>query len=117
MSLLQTKVLPRLDGEYTAKIKAYDEIENEKGGYIKTILQLPDREFGYNIFPSSIDYVARNLRNQLDVADKEVTLEELLDLAMTKEFKVWISYNAEYNSMNVALHNNLTVVEEAPDLD
>lgn len=117
MSLLETKVLPKLDGEYTVRVKAYDEIENEKGGYIRTILVLPDREYPFNIFPSSVDYVARNLRNQLGVADKEVTLAELLDLAMTKDFKVWFSYNAEYNSMNVALHNSVAVTEEAPDLE
>ena len=115
MSLLDSKVLPKLNGEYIVRVKSYKEITNDKGGYVQIVLQLPDREFTYNLFPSSIEYVARNLRNQFGIED-ETTLGELLETATKTDFKVWISYNQEYNSMNVSFHNNMMVEEEAPEL-
>lgn len=115
MSLLNTKVLPKLEGEYKVTIKSYEEIENDKGGYVKIVLQLPDREYTYNLFPSSIDYVARNLRNQFNI-EGEVTLKELLDKGLTNAFSIWFSYNQDYQSMNVAFHDTTPIVEEAPDL-
>lgn len=116
MSLLNTKVLPRLEGEYKATIKSYEEIENDKGGYVKIVLQLIDREYTYNLFPSSIDYVARNLRNQFEI-EEEVTLGDLLEEGTKTPFSVWFSYNQDYQSMNVAFHDNTAVNEEAPDLE
>jgi len=115
MSLLNTKVLPKLEGEYKVTIKSYEEIENDKGGYVKVVLQLPDREYQYNLFPSSVDYVARNLRNQFEIED-EVTLGELLEKGTKTPFSVWFSYNQDYQSMNVAFHDTTAVNEEAPDL-
>lgn len=116
MSLLHTKVLPRLEGEYKVTIKSYEETENEKGGYIKVILQLPDREYPYIIFPSSAEYVARNLRNQFGLYDEEVELADVLEQGTKTPFSVWFSYNQDYG-MNVAFHDAIPVTEEAPDLD
>lgn len=115
MSLLNTKVLPRLNGEYETIIKEYEEIENTQGGYIRVILVLPDREYTYCIFPSQVDYVASCLKAQFSI-NEETTLGEVLDIATEYPFKVWFSYNEEYNRMNVNLHQRNVVSEEAPDL-
>jgi hypothetical protein len=115
MSLLKTKVLPRLNGEYETKIKSFEEIENTQGGYIKVILELPDRDYTYCIFPSQVDYVASCLKAQFDI-EEETTLGEVLEEATKQTFKVWFSYNEEYNRMNVNLHQRNVVTEEAPDL-
>ena len=115
MSLLNTKVLPRLEGEYEVTIKSYKEITNAQGGYIETVLQLPDREYKYCIFPTQVEYVASCLRNQYEV-EGETTLGAMLEKATKTPFKVWFSYNQDYNRMNVALHYSEVVTEEAPDL-
>ena len=115
MSLLNTKVLPRLEGEYEVTIKSYKEIENTQGGYIETVLQLPDREYKYCIFPTQVDYVASCLRNQYAV-EGETTLGEMLEKATKTPFKVWFSYNEDYGRMNVALHHSEVISEEALDL-
>lgn len=103
MSLLDTKVLPKLEGERVATLKSYREVINDKGGYVETILKLEDREYTYNIFPTQLEYVTSALRNQFGL-DTEVTLGEVLDIAKTTEFKVWFAYNPQYGRMNVALH-------------
>lgn len=103
MSLLETKVLPKLEGEYKTKIKTYKEVENENGGYVETTLILPDREFKYLIFPSQVNYVASCLRNQFEITE-EVTLADVLAKATKKEFTVYITWNNEFGRYNIALH-------------
>lgn len=118
MSLLDTKVLPKLEGERVATLKSYREVINDKGGYVETILKLEDRDYTYNIFPTQLEYVTSALRNQFGL-DTEVTLGEVLDIAKTTEFKVWFAYNPQYGRMNVALHAPRVfteVTEEAVEL-
>lgn len=117
MSLLNTKVLPTLTGMREARIKSFKEISNDKGGYVETVLTLPDREYKYCIFPSQVEYVTSALRNQLGLQDKEVTLAEVLKAAQKTTIKVWFAYNSDFNRMNVALHEPRIVEdEEAVDL-
>lgn len=106
MSLLETKVLPKLEGAYEVTVKKYAEITNEKGGYIETILSFDDREFKYCIFPSQVDYVASCLRNQLNITE-ETTLGQLLELAKTNKITVYMSYNRDFNRYNLALHESV----------
>ena len=115
MSLLNTVILPKLEGEYVAKVAAYKEIENAQGGYVEVTLVLPDREYKYCIFPTQVEYVASCLRNQFGITEK-VTLAQMLDKATKDEFKVWFSYNQDFGRMNVALHHYEQTQEEAPDL-
>lgn len=115
MSLLQKKVLPTLKGKYEAKVLSYDEVENEKGGYIRLILGLSDRKYTYCMFPSQIDYLTSALKKQLGV-ETETTVEELLDLAQENEINVWFSYNQEYGRMNVAFHEPYVADEEDVDV-
>ena len=58
MSLLNTKVLPALNGRYETSVKSFEEVNNEQGGYVKVVLQLPDREYNYinNGFKRFIGY-------------------------------------------------------------
>ena len=111
MSLLETKVLPKLAGEYKTKFKNFKEVENENGGYIETTLILPDREFKYLIFPSQVSYVASCLRNQFEIQD-EVTLADVLTKGTKKEFTVYIDWNNEFGRYNVAFHAPVTNEDE-----
>lgn len=119
MSLLNTKVLPTLKGAYVANVKSYEEIENDKGGYVKVILVLPEqdnREYTYCIFPTQVDYVTSALRTQAELQDEEVTLAEMLEYAKKNQITVWFSYNQDIGRMNVAFHESKTVIEDAVEL-
>lgn len=109
MTLLQTKVLPALEGKRTATVKSYKEVANNKGGYIELVLSLPDREYTYVVFPSQVNYLASCLQRQLGDKAKEYSLEDLLKLATKNEFSVWFSYNRDLQKMNVAFHESVTV--------
>jgi hypothetical protein len=111
MSLLQQRVLPTLKGKYEAKVLAYEEIENEKGGYIKLTLGLPDRKYEYCVFPSQINYLTSSLKKQLG-DNIDTTVEGLLDMARETTINVWFSYNQEYGRMNVAFHEPYVADED-----
>lgn len=112
MSLLQKVVLPALNGKYETKVKSFEEVTNDKGGYVKVILELPDREYQYNIFPTQIDYVTSALRNQFEKRSEVVSLEDMLTLGQTTAFNVWFTYNQDIGRMNVALHEPIVLVQE-----
>lgn len=100
---LQTTIQKKLEeGAYTARLAKYDNVENEKGGYIKVTFKLDDREISEVIFPSSANYFFGCLRKQLGLEEEDTTYEELLELAQKKDIKLWISYN-NYGR-NVAYH-------------
>lgn len=113
MSLLQTVVLPALNGKYETKVKSFEEVTNDKGGYVKVILELPDREYQYNIFPTQVDYVTSALRSQFDKRGEAVSLGDMLTLGKTKSFNVWFAYNQDVGRMNVALHEPRVIVQES----
>lgn len=115
MSLLETKVLPALSGMYETKVKSFEEVENQQGGYVKVVLDLPDREYNYCIFPSQVEYVTSALRTQFEIKD-ETTLGEVLKLAAKTPIKVWFSYNQDLGRMNVAFHETKSKSEEAVEL-
>lgn len=113
MSLLQTKVLPTLSGKYTGKVLSFEEISNTQGGYIKVVLGLDDRTYTYNIFPTQVDYVTSALRNQFNMHNETVTLEDMLNKASKEDINIYFSYNQEFGRMNVAFHEpKQEVVEE-----
>lgn len=114
MSLLNTKVLPALSGMREATVKSFEEVANKEGGYVRVILKLSDREYTYIIFPSQVDYVTSCLRNQLELQDKEVTLETVLNKAKKSPIKVYFSYNTDLGKMNVAFHESRTTSKEEP---
>ena len=106
MSLLNTKVLPALNGRYETNVKSFEEVNNEQGGYVKVVLQLPDREYNYIIFPSQVEYVIGALRTQFEMQNETVTLADMLNLGMTKTFYTWFRYNQDIGRMNVAFHES-----------
>jgi hypothetical protein len=112
LDLLEEETLPELNGKYTGLVKDWTPITNAKGGYIEVVLQLPDREYTYCIFPSQVSYVRNCLRRQFKQTDSKVNLTTLLNLAKTKEFNVWFNYNFDYNKMNVAFHEPRIVEDE-----
>ena len=103
MSLLDTVVLPKLNGSYEVVVKSYQEITNKDGGYIKVIFQFPDREYKFCLFPKRVDYFCSCLKKQFGVEDK-TTLRELLDTAKETPISVFIEWSDEYNSYNLAFH-------------
>jgi hypothetical protein len=106
MSLLNTEVLPKLEGHYEVTVKSYKEISNKQGGYVSIVLQFPDREYNFCLFPKRVDYLASCLRNQFGITEK-VTLKELLDRAKTEAVNIWIDWSEEYNSYNIAFHESV----------
>lgn len=114
MSLLEKTVLPSLSGKYEATVKSFKEVENDKGGYVETVIQLADRTYTYCIFPSQVDYVASALRNQFGMQEEATDLGTMLNKAKKTMFHVWFSYNYDIGRMNVAFHDNTyrTPIEE-----
>lgn len=111
MSLLETKAKPVLAGKYEVGVKDFVEIENEKGGYVKVTLDVPEYgDYIYCIFPSQVNYVTSCLNQQLEVERDTYTLGEALK--KIKKLNVWFSYNQDYNRMNVALHEPVVTDEE-----
>ena len=106
MSLLNTEVLPKLEGRYDVTVKSYKEITNKQGGYVSILFQFPDREYNFCLFPKRIDYLASCLRNQFGIEEK-VTLKQLLDRAKTESISVWIEWSLEYGSYNLAFHESI----------
>lgn len=115
LDLLEEETLPDLNGKYTSLIKDWRPVPNTQGGYIEVILQLPDREHKYCIFPKQVSYVRSCLRKQFEQTNNKVSLTALLNLAKTREFNVWFNYNFDYNRMNVAFHESRTVEIEDED--
>lgn len=116
MTLLNKKVLPALTGKRVATISKYEEVANDKGGYVKAVLKLEDREYNYCIFPTQVDYVVSAIRRQLDNQELD-TLADVLDAAKTTPIDVYFTYNADLGRMNVAFHESKLATEEAVDLD
>lgn len=112
MTLLGTQVLPALNGKYETKVKSFKEVTNDKGGYIETILELPDREYKYIIFPTQVEYVTSALRSQFDMRNETVTLGDMLTKAQTTPINVWFNYNQDIGRMNVSLHEPRVLVQE-----
>lgn len=103
MSLLKTTIKKKLAaGKTPMRIVTYKEVANDMGGYIEVHLALPDRNIQQNFFPSNIKYLGTSLRQQLNLADEDMELSEILEQAKGKDIFGVISYN-EYG-LNIALH-------------
>lgn len=119
MSLLDVRLPKRYEGEYNVKIKKYTPIENENGGYVALILDLgEDREIKFNMFPSQFNYWNSGLQMQfLGETNYETTLLEMLVQATRDNFKIWTTWNTEYNRYNISLYSQQSnETEDAVDL-
>lgn len=119
MSLLDVRLPKRYEGEFSARIKKYTEHVNEQGGYVELVLDLgEDREIKFNMFPSQFNYWNSGLQTQfLGKTDNETSLLEMIVQATRDNFKVWTTWNTEYNRYNISLYapqSNET--EDAVDL-
>lgn len=106
MSLLDTVVLPKLNGSYEVVVKSYKEITNKDGGYVLVVFKFPDRDHKFCLFPKRVDYFCSCLKKQFGVED-QTTLRELLDTAKETPISVFIEWSDEYNSYNLAFHETL----------
>lgn len=114
MSLLSTTIKKRLTaGKYPMTIKSFKEFENDKGGYLQLVLSLPDREIKQNFFPSNLSYLGKNLRDQLDLENEDMDLQEILEASVNQEIFGIVSYN-EYG-LNIALHEQPVVEDKEVD--
>lgn len=115
MSLLSTKIRAKLPaGEYPVSLITYQEVKNEKGGYIELTINMPDRIIKQNFFPTQLNYLGSTLAEQLGLRDSEHDLVEILDVAKGKNLFAMISYN-EYG-MNLAFHKQV-VVSKTDEID
>lgn len=111
MSLLNTKAKPVLAGKYEVTVKDFVEIENEKGGYIRVTLDVPEYgEYTYCIFPKNVEYAASCINTQLGVPRDTYELGEALK--KIKKLNVWFSWNEDYNRISLALHEPVVTDEE-----
>ena len=113
MSLLKHRCKPTLKGAYEVTVKSYREIENDRGGYVEVIFDVPGYgDYTYCIFPTQIDYVTGCLNTQLGVDRDKYALDEALEKLQT--IKVIFNYNYDIGRMNVALHDSTlrTPIEE-----
>lgn len=118
MSLANYKCKPELKGHYEVKVKSHREVKNDKGGYYEVIFDVPEYgEYVYCIFQSQLDYTVSCLNRQAGVSRDTYSLEEVLDYFMKNPLDVWFSYNETHRRMNVSLHDNTPVTEDAIDED
>lgn len=146
MSLLNKKVIvpEKLNGLYSAKVKEYAEVENDKGGYVQVVFMLSsNREYTYTIFPSESDglldesgnlriskwtdemgkehkgsqynYVISSLAGQLNLPGEQ-DLATLLDAAKETEIGLSFSYNQDVGRMNVSFKSLPDPQEEPVEL-
>lgn len=117
MPLLNNTVKKKLlPGKYPIFLNSFKEYENDKGGYVKVEMQLPDRVNEVVFFPSNLDYFMKCLRRQTELPeDTDHTYPEILDAAMKSDklFTV-ISYDVKYG-LQYAFHEAVTK-ENAEDV-
>lgn len=114
-SMLDTVVKAPLKGAVQATVKSFQEVQNDKGGYVEVVFTLPDREYTLNIFPGTgatvgkqINYITSAIRKQLQI-DGEVTLKDMLTAAKEMPITLYFSYSNEYNRMNVNFHEPVEI--------
>ena len=99
MPLLSNTVKKRLlPGKYQFFLNSFKEFENEKGGYVKIEMQLPDRTNEHVLFPSNLGYFMSCMRRQLAMDENvDHSYEEILEEAQ-KSDKLWtiISYDEKW---------------------
>lgn len=116
MSLLKTKVQPKLDGKHTATITSYKEVKNSNGGYIEVVFDLDNgRDFKYNIFPKSIQYHTNGIAYQID---SELTdFRAVLEAGRKAEFNIWLSYNKQYSNYDISYYEPVYYEPVATNLE
>lgn len=113
---LNTKIEKKLqEGVHIALLKSYENVENEKGGYLRCTWDIDGREITEIIFPRSANYFFGCLRKQLAMEDDDITYLELLETAKNISINLYVSYN-QYGR-NIAYHDTEAGKAEKIDLD
>lgn len=118
MSLLNSKVEMPLVGKYEGKLLSYNEIENDKGGYVELKFTVSNesqtRDYTYCLFESSLQYFKSAIVKQLDidVTSKQLELVDLLDMMKESKINMYFNWNSEYNRLNCAFHEPIVVESE-----
>lgn len=104
-SILDTVIYPHIEnGVQEVKIKDFEEVKNDQGGYILLKLQLVDRPYDYVLFPSQINVVATSIKNQMFDDDGEpMSVKNILTNAVRLHgtLKVYFYYNEEFKCHNL----------------
>lgn len=110
MPLLNNTVKKRLQpGKVKFELNSFKEYENEKGGYVKIEMKLPDRVNEHVIFPTGLGYFMSCMRRQLALDETvDWSYEEILERAQaSNDLWVVISYDEKYG-LNYAFHEPIT---------
>ena len=101
------------EGAYEATFTSHNVIENDKGGYLRVVMTLPNgREITQAYFENQLDYLTGRLREQTSFGDGIAPYEEILDYAVGKEIKFWVYYDLDKDGKN---RFNLTYSEPKSD--
>lgn len=110
---LNTVIQKKLEaGHYVVTVKDYENVENEKGGYLKVNLKFDDRDITDVVFPKSANYFFSCMRNQLDLETEDVSYADILNQLKGNNIDVWVYYN-EFGR-NIAYHKP---AEQAEKID
>lgn len=111
--MMNKTVYPSLKaGAYKVKLKSYNIVQNDKGGYLAIHFTLPTGQpIQHNVFPTGIEYLSSNLFRQSGL-DTPMSLTDLLNhIGNThQDIEIWVSYN-EYGR-NIALHDTTPQQQE-----
>lgn len=100
---LNQVILPALqDGKHNVSLLSYQDTSDDKGDRLLLTFKFEDREFKQTVFASNLNYWLTGIRAQLGLADKPMTIAEILTTAINKPLNVWVSRN-DYG-INLALY-------------
>lgn len=97
MSLLKKKVsAPLKDGAYECSLKAFAEVENDKGGYISlTWTTENNRSFKTSIFENNLEFWAGGILAQTSL-EETMNLEDVFNFLVSSKslITIYVSHNS-----------------------
>ena len=107
------------EGEYEAEILKFTLIEATQTSpeYVRIDLKLPDRVTNDNRFAVGFRIFESQIKRQLGIEDKEMSIPELCQTAMKQPIKVWVSYYTDPSSRKRYRNINYLAPETTQETD
>lgn len=96
MSLLKKKVsAPLKDGAYECHLQAFQEIANDKGGYISLTWTTGNRSFKTSIFENNLEFWAGGILAQTSL-EETMDLEDVFNFLVSSKslITIYVSHNS-----------------------